>query len=147
MREFSDESGLPNERYSGVDGPQRHRNHYEYLWTSRNEEKTRNSRENEQFYHGLESVRKELEKISFLASDKKKESLEPVVAQSFLLVRVTGFEPTASWSRTKRATSCATPGKAFTSIRGNPMIWKIKAILLYFLLVLMSRGIIPISME
>ena len=26
------------------------------------------------------------------------------------LVRVTGFEPTASWSRTKRATSCATPG-------------------------------------
>ena len=26
------------------------------------------------------------------------------------LVRVAGFEPTASWSRTKRATNCATPG-------------------------------------
>ena len=28
------------------------------------------------------------------------------------MVRVTGFEPTASWSRTKRATSCATPGSS-----------------------------------
>ncbi len=26
------------------------------------------------------------------------------------MVRVAGFEPTASWSRTKRATNCATPG-------------------------------------
>ena len=26
------------------------------------------------------------------------------------MVRVTGFEPAASWSQTKRATSCATPG-------------------------------------
>ena len=26
------------------------------------------------------------------------------------VVRVAGFEPTASWSRTKHATSCATPG-------------------------------------
>ena len=25
------------------------------------------------------------------------------------MVRVAGFEPTASWSRTKRATNCATP--------------------------------------
>ena len=28
------------------------------------------------------------------------------------LVRVAGFEPTASWTRTMRATNCATPGKA-----------------------------------
>ena len=27
------------------------------------------------------------------------------------MVGVTGFEPTASWSRTKRATNCATPRK------------------------------------
>ena len=26
------------------------------------------------------------------------------------MVRVAGFEPTASWSRTKRAINCATPG-------------------------------------
>ena len=26
------------------------------------------------------------------------------------MVRVTGFEPAASWSQTTRATSCATPG-------------------------------------
>ena len=26
------------------------------------------------------------------------------------MVRVAGFEPTASWSRTMRATNCATPG-------------------------------------
>ena len=30
--------------------------------------------------------------------------------QLFFVVRVAGFEPTASWSRTKRATNCATPG-------------------------------------
>ena len=30
---------------------------------------------------------------------------------SSLLVRVAGFEPTASWSRTKHATICATPGQ------------------------------------
>ncbi len=29
---------------------------------------------------------------------------------SFSVVRVAGFEPTASWSRTKHATICATPG-------------------------------------
>ena len=29
----------------------------------------------------------------------------------FFQVGVTGFEPTASWSRTKRATNCATPRK------------------------------------
>ena len=29
----------------------------------------------------------------------------------FNLVEVTGFEPAASWSRTKRATNCATPRK------------------------------------
>ena len=26
------------------------------------------------------------------------------------MVRVTGFEPAASWSQTTRATNCATPG-------------------------------------
>ena len=31
------------------------------------------------------------------------------VEQCFCLVEATGFEPTASWSRTKRATICATP--------------------------------------
>ena len=30
-------------------------------------------------------------------------------AKSFRLVEVTGFEPAASWSQTKRATICATP--------------------------------------
>ena len=30
---------------------------------------------------------------------------------AFIRVGVTGFEPTASWSRTKRATNCATPRK------------------------------------
>ena len=39
---------------------------------------------------------------------EKEKSRTP--AHSGFLVRVTGFEPTASWSRTKRATSCATPG-------------------------------------
>ena len=29
------------------------------------------------------------------------------------MVRVTGFEPAASWSQTTRATSCATPGDLF----------------------------------
>ena len=32
------------------------------------------------------------------------------------MVRVAGFEPTASWSRTKHATSCATPGCKFDSL-------------------------------
>ena len=31
---------------------------------------------------------------------------------SVFMVRVAGFEPTASWSRTKHATNCATPGRA-----------------------------------
>ena len=37
------------------------------------------------------------------------------------MVRVAGFEPTASWSRTKRATGCATPGyeteKTYQSVK------------------------------
>ena len=33
------------------------------------------------------------------------------------LVGVTGFEPTASWSRTKRATNCATPRKYRSQLR------------------------------
>ena len=41
------------------------------------------------------------------SSDKK----DPQPKLEVLLVGVTGFEPTASWSRTKRATNCATPRK------------------------------------
>ena len=33
------------------------------------------------------------------------------------MVRVAGFEPTASWSRTKRATNCAIPGYSLIIIR------------------------------
>ena len=36
------------------------------------------------------------------------------------LVRVAGFEPTASWSRTMRATGCATPGWFSAGIRWMP---------------------------
>ena len=39
-----------------------------------------------------------------------------------LLVGVTGFEPTTSWSRTKRATSCATP-RNICSRKGNCTVW------------------------
>ena len=42
------------------------------------------------------------------------------------LVRVAGFEPTASWSRTKRATNCATPGyffKVFAKQDGGEEKW------------------------
>ena len=41
------------------------------------------------------------------SGDKK----DPQPKLEVLLVGVTGFEPTASWSRTKRATTCATPRK------------------------------------
>ncbi len=34
----------------------------------------------------------------------------PQGSDLFRMVRVTGFEPAASWSQTTRATSCATPG-------------------------------------
>ena len=40
----------------------------------------------------------------------KKQENSRFIETAITLVRVTGFEPTASWSRTKRATSCATPG-------------------------------------
>ncbi len=33
------------------------------------------------------------------------------------LVRVAGVEPTASWTRTMRATNCATPGYSLIIIR------------------------------
>ena len=33
------------------------------------------------------------------------------------MVRVAGFEPTASWSRTMRATNCATPGYDAKGVR------------------------------
>ena len=39
-------------------------------------------------------------------------ALRPASEPSFL-VEVTGFEPMASWSRTKRATNCATPRHSY----------------------------------
>ena len=39
----------------------------------------------------------------------KSKSMGRHYAFPLILVEATGFEPTTSWSRTKRATSCATP--------------------------------------
>ena len=45
------------------------------------------------------------------------EKRRPQLRTAFVLVGVTGFEPTTSWSRTMRATICATPRKsAYMSI-------------------------------
>ena len=54
--------------------------------------------------HGLESRH----------SVKNKKLFHQTVKELFV-VGVTGFEPTASWSRTKRATNCATPRKKIRS--------------------------------
>ena len=40
----------------------------------------------------------------------QKKGNTPLAGAFPFLVRVTGFEPAASWSQTTRATSCATPG-------------------------------------
>ncbi len=40
------------------------------------------------------------------------------------VVRVTGFEPAASWPQTTRATSCATPGKSAVIIQQSPSLCK-----------------------
>ena len=40
------------------------------------------------------------------------------------LVRVAGFEPTASWSRTKHATICATPGRSLPVSRTTSVALK-----------------------
>ena len=40
------------------------------------------------------------------------------------MVRVTGFEPAASWSQTTRATNCATPGKSAVIIQQSPSVRK-----------------------
>ena len=45
-------------------------------------------------------------------SVKNKKLFHQTVKELFV-VGVTGFEPTASWSRTKRATNCATPRQLF----------------------------------
>lgn len=45
-------------------------------------------------------------------SVKNKKLFHQTVKELFV-VGVTGFEPTASWSRTKRATNCATPRQPF----------------------------------
>ena len=39
----------------------------------------------------------------------KKETVETLLFQRFLMVEVTGIEPATSWSQTTRATNCATP--------------------------------------
>ena len=46
-------------------------------------------------------------------SHPKKDKIPQSIEQWRILVRVAGVEPTASWTRTKRATNCATPGKLF----------------------------------
>ncbi len=46
---------------------------------------------------------------------EKQKALSPDSERAFFVVGVTGFEPTASWSRTKRATNCATPRKKIRS--------------------------------
>ncbi len=51
---------------------------------------------------------------SFPLSSEKEETFQ---SPSFSLVRVTGFEPAASWSQTTRATNCATPGRFQFSAR------------------------------
>ena len=53
-----------------------------------------------QFFHRKRKIRTNLQ-LGRLRSDYS------------VLVRVAGLEPTASWTRTMRATSCATPGKLF----------------------------------
>ena len=50
----------------------------------------------------------------------KKKNPQSLAALRIFLVRVAGFEPTASWSRTKRATNCATPGCSLIIIRNFP---------------------------
>ena len=49
--------------------------------------------------------------------------------RGFLVVRVAGFEPTASWTRTMRATNCATPGylnynSSFLSCQANSAVFQ-----------------------
>ena len=57
----------------------------------------------------------------------KKEGV-PTGTSSFL-VRVTGFEPAASWSQTTRATSCATPGRRQNGL--TPLRRRTKALPLF----------------
>ena len=54
-------------------------------------------------------IEKTIHKSLLLVNKEKKNSSETNGFRG-VLVRVAGFEPTASWSRTKRATNCATPG-------------------------------------
>ena len=49
------------------------------------------------------------------------------------LVEATGFEPTTSWSRTKRATNCATPRDFFKRIHYNKYIPRCQTFLQYIL--------------
>ena len=45
-----------------------------------------------------------------MKAENSKGALKPNSFKAPKVVRVAGFEPTASWSRTMRATNCATPG-------------------------------------
>ena len=47
------------------------------------------------------------------AKRASKNPLKPLSFRGLSMVEATGFEPAASWSRTKRATSCATPRQPF----------------------------------
>ena len=47
---------------------------------------------------------------SFIKVTQKSKKSAVSNENSGFLVRVAGFEPTASWTRTMRATNCATPG-------------------------------------
>ena len=50
-------------------------------------------------------------KYSSLANRGTQKSPQSLTITGFFTIRVTGFEPAASWSQTTRATSCATPGR------------------------------------
>ena len=54
---------------------------------------------------------------------QRKTGTKRLVSCRFCLVRVAGFEPTASWSRTMRATNCATPGcRSFRGINPSKVL-------------------------
>ena len=61
--------------------------------------------------HDIKNIRSGVLKCVLI----KQKSVKTYVLTLFLQVGVTGFEPTASWSRTKRATNCATPRKEKTA--------------------------------
>lgn len=61
------------------------------------------------------------------------------------MVRVAGFEPTASWTRTKRATNCATPG--YGPMEGGETELPNSSVPLYFFPGVLSSGILKFILE